>query len=82
MRLCCAPMDSISFVSVPHMGYQRGVAPLIRPVDSLFQRFEGRVKRVVGVILDNVIFNRAAGLPSRFNINIRHGFLPIGTSRK
>ena len=66
---------------MPDASDKRGVALAFRPIDRFSLRFEG-AEHVVRMVFDDIIVDTAplsAPLWARFNVNIRHALLYLGS---
>jgi hypothetical protein len=68
-------------IEVPDAGDKRGMALTFRPIDRFSLRFEGG-EHVVRMVFHDIIVGRtslSAALGARFNVNVRHALLSLGT---
>jgi hypothetical protein len=71
----------LPIIHVPDPSNKRCVALTFRPIDRFSLRFEG-TEYVARVVFDDIIVDMApfrAPLGARFNVNVRHALLPLGS---
>ena len=68
-------------IQVPDASDKRGMVLTFRPSDCFSLRFEG-AEHVVRMVFDDIIVDMAplrAALGARFNVNVRHTLLSLGS---
>jgi len=71
----------LPIIQMPDASDKRGVAVTFRPIDRFSLRFEG-AEHMVRMVFDDIIVDTAplrAALWARFNVNIRHTVLSLGS---
>jgi hypothetical protein len=68
-------------IQVPDASDKRGVTLIFCPIDRFSLRFEG-AEHMVRMVFDDIIVDMAplgAALGARFNVNVRHALLSLGS---
>src|ERR1700720_274868 len=71
----------LPIIQMPDASDKRGVAVTFRPIDRFSLRFEG-AEHMVRMVFDDIVVDTAplrAALWARFNVNIRHTVLSLGS---